>query len=136
MLQNLRRPISDCLTKPETMMNKKQLKQFKKISKGTKSNPTMVLTTWSIWHSLPYKVQTSKLRNIIIVSEKDDWAEDVWVHKDVDTVFDFHGIRENIIIVGDSAHVRNFTVSKALSKGCTTTVFDVELNVEPYEYIV
>lgn len=96
----------------------------------------MVLTTWAIWHSLPYKIQTSKLRNIIIVSEKDDWGEDVWVHKDVDTVFDFHGIRENIIIIGDSAHVRNFTVSKALTKGCTTTVFDVELNDEPYEYIV
>lgn len=117
-------------------MNKKQIKQFKKISKGTKESPTIVLTTWSVWHNLPLKTQNSKLRNIIVVSDKNDWCEDCWTYRTAKKALDFHGYPtdKSIVVAGDSAHINN--VLSTLTTTCTATVLDIELNDEPYEFIV
>lgn len=117
-----------------TTMNKKQIKNFKKLTKGTKETPTTVLITWNVWHSLPYKVQNSKLRTIIVISKNADWSENCWTHPSVDSAFVFHDIMKHVIIVGD--HKFNNEILKTLkSKKCNATVIDVELDVE-YEFII
>lgn len=114
------------------VMKKKQLKMFKESTKGTSKNPTLVLVTWKIWHKLPEKVQQSKLRTIVVISNEDDWSEDVWVHGTIDEALRFH--QGKLVIVGNTKHVN--MVIDSLPSRASATIMDTTLRAEPYEYIV
>lgn len=116
-------------------MNKKQLKTFKKITKGTKKNPTTVLTTWEIWHCLPTKIQNSKLRNIVVISKKADWKENCWCYSTITDAFQYHCITENVVVVGDSLHIQQIVNSADMGKVESTTVLDTDTDDDPYEFI-
>lgn len=116
-------------------MNNKQLKIFKKITKGTKKNPITVLTTWEIWHSLSNKIQNSKLRNIIVISKKADWTENCWCYSTITDAFLFHCITENVVVVGDSLHIQQIINSPEMRKVDSTTILDTDTDDEPYEFI-
>lgn len=112
-------------------MNKEQKKQFRKISKGTKINPVMVVMTWEIWHLLSKKVQTSQTRNIIILSDKADWNEDVYSVKTVHGVFTSPlGVDySRLVIIGDSDHIQTIIKDQNFKKiEIQTSIIDTSMD--------
>lgn len=121
-------------------MNKKQLRQFKKITKGTKMSPTLVVINWSVWYSLPYKIQQSNLRTIVVLSEKEDWCENTWTCKSMNEIMNMFGMVDDnelkVVVVGDSDHINAVVNNNALTKKCQTTIFDTDMDDDPYELIL
>lgn len=108
-------------------MDKNQHKEFKKITKGTKKNPTTVIITWDIWHSLSTRIQTSPRRNFIIFTENSDWNEDVYTIKRANDIVLYHNMSNKLIVAGDTDHIKHIVDDHLFT--IDTTVFDINDNI-------